>query len=149
MADDRRLLLQLADDGAVVVGHLSDCLVSEDLRMRLRLRHRLRMIRPPRLQCRIAGLFEKRCPTVPAAREQPETVNEHDRVQARCVCLLDLVGGCETCGNGHADFLPRKRCPALAPTWRHHSPNNGASVLTVPPIRRSRGSKLEFRPCCS
>ena len=91
VSDDRRLLVERPDHGGVVIGHLTDRLVGEHLGMGLGLLDGLRVVGPARGQRGEAGVGEDPCPTVPAAREQPQAVNEDDRRLARCVRLVDLT----------------------------------------------------------
>ena len=73
-----------------VVGDLLEALPGEGLRLRPGLIDRHRVVRPVRRQRRIAGLLEEVRPGGPAARQQPETVDEDDRGVARGVGRLDL-----------------------------------------------------------
>ena len=81
--DHRRLLVQRLDDRRVVVGHLSDRLVGEDFGVCLGLLDGLRVVGPPGSQRGVAGVGEDGGPPVPAARKQPEAVDEDDRRLAR------------------------------------------------------------------
>ena len=82
---------QLRDHAGEVVGNLANRLVREHLRVRLRLLDRLRVVRPARRERGVAGLLEQRGPPIPAAREQPQAVDEHDRCLAGAVGLVDLL----------------------------------------------------------
>jgi len=90
VADHRRLLIEPSDDPLEVVGDLADALVGEDLRVRLRLLDGLRIIGPARRDGDEAGLLEQRGPAVPAARQEPQPVDEDDRNASGTVRLLDL-----------------------------------------------------------
>ena len=86
MADQGRLLLEPGDDLGVVVGDLADGLVCEHLGVRVRLFDGVGVVRPAGADSHVAGLFAERRPAVPAARQQPEPVDEHDRRERRaCV----------------------------------------------------------------
>src|SRR5437899_10702457 len=93
MPDHGRLSLQLADNVGVMVGHLCNRLMGEDLRMRLRLLDRRRIIRPSRRQGRVAGLREDGGPAVPTAWQQPEAMDKYHGCASARVRLSDLVGG--------------------------------------------------------
>jgi hypothetical protein len=73
------LLLELADHVGRVVGNLLQRLVGEDVRVRPRLFNRFGIVRPVRRQRRVTRLLEEVCPVGPAARQQPEAVDEDDR----------------------------------------------------------------------
>ena len=84
-------LVELADHLGEVVGDLADGLVGEDLGVRVGLLDGLGIVGPAGRQRRVAGLLEDRGPAVPAARQQPQAVDEDDRLQARRVGALDLL----------------------------------------------------------
>jgi hypothetical protein len=90
--DEGRSRLQLADDGREVIGDLSHRLVGEDLGVLLRFVDRVGIVGPARRERGVAGLLEHDAPAVPTAGEQPEAVDEHDRVPPRLVRLVDLLG---------------------------------------------------------
>src|SRR6266702_3487957 len=91
MADDGGLRLELADGVDVVIGNLLDALVGEDLRVLLGLLNGVRVIGPARCESRVALLFEQLAPVVPAAGEEPEAMDEHDRLHSRVVGAVDLL----------------------------------------------------------
>src|SRR6266571_3262112 len=91
MADNGGLRLELADGVNVVIRDLLDALVGEDLRIFLGLLDGVRVIGPARRERRVALLFEKRAPVVPAAREEPQAVDEHDRLLPLRVGVVDFL----------------------------------------------------------
>jgi hypothetical protein len=91
--DHGRLLLEPADHLGEVVGHLADRLAGEHLGVRPRLSDGFGIIRPPRRQCREAGLLEDGGPALPAAGQQPEAVDEDDRRPVGRVGAFDLIRG--------------------------------------------------------
>jgi len=94
MTNNRWLSLQPANNLFEVIRHLADCLVSKNLRLRLRFIDRLRVVRPPWSQRGVASLFEDFRPAVSAARQQPEAVHEHDwrpACRVRSFYLLHFV----------------------------------------------------------
>ena len=93
MADHGRLLRQLADHAGEVVGDLADGLAGEDLGVRVRLLDGLGIVGPTRRQRREARLLEDGDPPVPAARQQPEPVDEDDGREAGGVRPIDLLCG--------------------------------------------------------
>jgi hypothetical protein len=90
VADHRRLSGQFPDDVFEVVGDLPHALVGEDLGVLVGLLDGFRIVRPPRRQRGVPRLFEHGAPAVPAAGEEPEAVDEHDRIASRCVRFVDL-----------------------------------------------------------
>jgi hypothetical protein len=58
VTDDGRLALEPAEHLLEVVGDVADALVREDLRMGLRLRDRVRIVRPARRHRRVPGFLE-------------------------------------------------------------------------------------------
>src|SRR5579859_3788271 len=98
MPDDGGLRLQLADSVDVMVGDLLDFLVRKDLRITFRLFDGLRVVGPAWRERGEAILLEQRSPAVPAAREEPEAVNEDDRLPPRVVRPIErfLLVGRET-----------------------------------------------------
>src|SRR5256885_6241204 len=65
----------------LVISHAVFCLKkNKDLRVVLGLLNGVRVIGPARGERRVALLFEQLAPVVPAAREEPEAVHEHDRL---------------------------------------------------------------------
>src|SRR5713101_2262744 len=105
MPNDGRLVLQLADHLCVVIGDLSNRLVGENLGMSIRLFDGVWVIGPPRLDRRVAGLVENRGPSVPAAGQQPEAVDEDHGSLASRVCILDLSCDVAINRNGHRCLL--------------------------------------------
>jgi hypothetical protein len=85
-----RFLLQGVDDLGCVIGDLLQCLLGNDLRFRAGHFNRFRIVGPVRRQRRVAGLLEEVGPVVPAARQQPQAVDEDDRRVTRGVGRLDL-----------------------------------------------------------
>ena len=90
MADHDRLAVELADHLGVVVGHLADRLVREDLRVCVRLLDGVGIVGPAGQQRCVPRLLEHLGPALPAARQQPETVDEDDRGAAGRVAVGDL-----------------------------------------------------------
>ena len=136
--DDGRLLLEPADDRVEVVGDLADGLVREDLGVGVGLLHRVGVVRPARRQRGVAGLLEQRRPAVPAARQEPEAVDEDDRRQTGPVGAVDLLvvvlGDGRGClGAGHRGPPPRRGGPAdPTPTgraWPRRAGPPGANVV--------------------
>src|SRR5439155_15956005 len=103
-------------------------LVGEDLRVLPRLRDCLRIIGPTRRERRVASLVKGRAPAVPAARQQPQTVDEDDRRASRGIrrvnllcfmpgdcchdgfsLILVLAGRRSSSGNGRGTYLPSNR----------------------------------------
>ena len=74
-----------------MVRHLPYGLVGKDLGVRVCFLDGVRIVRPAWLDRRVAGLLEHVCPTVPAARQKPETMDKDDRRAARAVCALNLL----------------------------------------------------------
>nr|WP_324606162.1 hypothetical protein [Streptomyces griseus] len=96
MADDRRLVVQPADDGFEVVGDLADRLAGEHVRVFGGLLDRLGVVRPAGGQGYTAVVLEQLRPAIPAAGQQPQTVDEGHRLAAglvRVLALLQLVFG--------------------------------------------------------
>src|SRR4051812_39496938 len=91
MAHHRRLLLEPLDHLDGVVGDLLEGLLGEDVRVRARLLDRLGVVGPIGGQCRVSLLLEVLDPVVPAARQQPEPVDEHNRRPVTRARLLDLL----------------------------------------------------------
>jgi len=84
------LLVQGIDDLRGVIGDLLQRLLGEEGRVRPGLFNRFRIVRPVRRQRRVAGLLEEVRPVGPAARQQPEAVDEDDWSFARGIGRLDL-----------------------------------------------------------
>ncbi len=80
MADEGRLLLELADGVGVVIGGLLDALVCKDLRVVMGLCYCLWIIGPAGGEGHIALLFEEGTPVVPTGCEEPEAVDEDDQL---------------------------------------------------------------------
>jgi hypothetical protein len=91
VADDRRLLVEFADHLGVVVGDLADRLAGEHLGVLVRFGDRLRVVRPAGGERRVAGRVEHLGPAVPAARQQPQAVDEHDGRAPGRVDAVDVV----------------------------------------------------------
>ena len=91
MADDGWLLVELLDHAVEMVGDVLDRLAREHARVRLCLRDGLGIVWPARSERRVAGLLEERLPAVPAARQQPQSVDENDRRAPRRVGVVDLL----------------------------------------------------------
>jgi hypothetical protein len=79
-----------ADDVGGVIGDLLQGLLGQDVRVRPGLFDRFRIIWPVRRQRRVAGLREQVRPVGPAARQQPQAVDEDDGGVARGVGRLDF-----------------------------------------------------------
>jgi hypothetical protein len=90
--DERGLLAQLPDQLGDVVDDLAHRLVGEGIGVRPSLLDGLGVIRPRRSQRRVPGLLEQPRPAVPAARQEPEPVDEDDRGMSGGLCLVDLPG---------------------------------------------------------
>ena len=113
--NDNWLLVQGIDDLSGVVGDLLQGLLGEDVRVRTGLFNRCRIVWPVGRQRRVTGLLEEVRPVGPAARQQPEAMDEDDRSGAGGVCRLDLPA--LPLGDGRdADFLSIavKGLPTLA-----------------------------------
>ena len=96
------------DDLGGVIGDLLQGLLGEDVRVRTGLFNRCRIVWPVRRQRRVAGLLEEVRPVVPAARQQPEAVDEDDRRRRRRIRALDLLElplGDRRRGNGRAHLV--------------------------------------------
>ena len=91
MADHGRLAVELADDGLGVVSDLAERLAGEHLGVLVRLLDGVGVVGPVRGHGGVAGLLENCPPPVPAAGEQPQTVDEHHRGKPGSVCPVDLV----------------------------------------------------------
>ena len=105
MADHDRLAVELADHLGVVVGHLADRLVREDLRVCVRLLDGVGIVGPAGQQWCVPRLLEHLGPALPAARQQPETVDEDDRGAAGRVAVGDLRFADEGLDRGHTNLL--------------------------------------------
>jgi len=75
----RWFLVQGIDDLGGVIGDLIQGLPGEDARVRPGLFNRFRIVWPVRRQRRVTGLLEEVRPVGPAARQQPQAVDEDDR----------------------------------------------------------------------
>src|SRR5262245_2131815 len=116
------LLLELADHVGRVVGNLLQRLLGEHVRVRPRPFNRFRIVWPVRRQRRVTGLLEQVRPVGPAARQQPQAVDEDDRSGAGGVCRLDLPALPLRNGphaellsiavEGHPTLANRRRTPA-------------------------------------
>src|SRR5437588_8927785 len=91
MADDGGLPLELMDGVDIVVRHLLDALVGKDLRVLFCLLNGVRVIGPARRESRVALLLEQPTPALPTAGEEPEAVDEHDRLLPLRVGAVDLL----------------------------------------------------------
>ena len=83
-------LLQPPDHLCGVIGDLLQGLLGEDLRLRAGHFNRLGIVGPVRGHRGIARVLEQVGPAIPAARQQPEPVDEYDRRPPARVRLLDL-----------------------------------------------------------
>jgi hypothetical protein len=81
----RRFLVQGVDDLCRAIGDLLQGLLGEDVRVRPGFFNRFRIVWPVRRQRRVAGLLDEVHPVGPAARQQPEAVDEDDRGVAGAV----------------------------------------------------------------
>src|SRR5256885_13756672 len=97
MSDDGRLLLQSANDRLEVVGDLTNGLVREQFRIRICFGDGLGIVRPARRKRRESCLLEHRRPSIPTARQEPETVDEHDGLESGLVRAVELL--CFVIGN--------------------------------------------------
>src|SRR5262245_46536493 len=79
MADDHGLPIQAADDRFLVVGDFGDPLARKHLGVLPGLGDGLWIVGPARRDGNVTGFLEERHPAVPARRQQPEAMNEHDR----------------------------------------------------------------------
>ena len=77
---DRWAVLEPAHDAGDVIRNLPDGFAGENLGMRSRLGDGRRVVWPARRDCVEARFFEQRRPPLPAAREQPQAVNEYHRL---------------------------------------------------------------------
>src|SRR2546423_4742969 len=117
MSDDGRLPLQSTNDSLEVVGDLTIGLLREQLRIRICFGDGLGMVRPARRKRRESCVLEHRRPSIATARQQPESVDEHDGLESGLVRAVELLcfvigncwcaygGGLGPCG-GHA-FPPQ------------------------------------------
>src|SRR6266446_2844339 len=114
MTDDGWLAPELANDLFEMIGDLVDRFAGEGLGMGTRIGDGLRIIRPAGSDGRVASLFKHGSPSVPAAGQEPHTMDEGDRDSPRCVGRSDLLRLvlCDTC---HGELLP---APAAASTNR-------------------------------
>src|SRR5438067_967869 len=103
MTDDCRFFLYAVENDLEVIRDLSDGFVRECFGTRLRLGDGFRIVRPTRRECDVSCLLEQRRPTIPAARQQPESMYEHDGLESslvRSIDLLSLVIGNRWCAGG-------------------------------------------------
>ena len=132
MAHHRRLPGQLSDHLGGVIGDLRDRLAGEDLGVRPRLLDGLGIVGPHGRHGGVPGLLEDGSPTVPAARQQPEPVDEHDRCPPTRVRLLDLL--CFPVGHrGHAQLLPGRRVTASCGLGQYVAPWRSTSRTSAAP----------------
>ena len=110
---DGWLPVQGIDDLGGVIGDLLQGLLGENVGVRPGLLNRFRIARPVRRQRRVAGLLEKVRPVGPAARQQPEAMDEDDRRVVRGVGRLDLP--VLPLGNRRHDEIPSGRVKATRP----------------------------------
>jgi len=89
--DQGRLLLEGADHVAEVIGDLPDTLAGEHLGVPVRVLDRVGIIGPAGREGGIARLLEHRPPAIPAAWQQPQPVDEHNRGELRGIGMLDLL----------------------------------------------------------
>src|SRR4051795_9623775 len=112
-------LVELADDLGGVVGKLLQSLPCEDLGVGAAFLDRFWIVRPGGRYTRVAVLLEQTDPVVPAARQQPEPVDEDDRSLAARVGLSDLAL-LALCDLGHR--------AAPSPGWRAAPPDESTPV---------------------
>ena len=102
-------LVELADHLGGMVGNLLQGLLREGLGVGAGFLDRFRVVRPGGRHTRVAVLLEQTDPVVPAARQQPEPMDEDDRRLAARVGLIDLAllalgdlghGGAPSLGDG-------------------------------------------------
>jgi hypothetical protein len=86
----RRFLAQGIDDHGGVISDLLQGLLGQDARVRPGLFNRFGIVWPVRRQRRVTGLLEKVRPVGPAARQQPQAMDEDYRDVARSVGRPDL-----------------------------------------------------------
>ena len=105
-------LVELADHLGGVVGNLLQGLPCEDLGVGAGFLDGFRIVRPGGRYTRVAVLLEQTDPVVPAARQQPEPMDEHDRRLAARVGLIDLaLLALGDLGHGGASFPGRRVAP--------------------------------------
>jgi hypothetical protein len=103
-------LVELADHLGGVVANLLQGLPCEDLGVGAGFLDRFRVVRPRGRYTRVAVLLEQTDPVVPAARQQPEPMDEDDRRLAARVGLIDLaLLALGDLGHGRAPSLGRQQ----------------------------------------
>src|SRR3954462_10320752 len=119
MAHHGGLLVELVDHLGGVVGNLLQRLLREDVGVGAGFLDRFRVIRPGGRYTRVAVLLKQTDPVVPAARQQPEPMDEDDRRLGTRVGLRDLalLALC--------DLVPRA---APSPGWRAARPDESTPV---------------------
>jgi len=90
MADDRGRLVKFLDHASHMVGNLADRFSREHLRVLGRFLHSLRIVGPARRERYKSCFLKQRGPAIPAAWEQPQSVNEDDRPPAARVSTVHL-----------------------------------------------------------
>ena len=90
MPDQRRLLVERRHCRREVVGDGTDLLVGEHLGVFERLLDGLGIVGPVERHRRIPGLVEDGPPVGPAVGEEPEAVDEHDRLLPGRIRRVDL-----------------------------------------------------------
>src|SRR5438034_7046532 len=85
------LLVELVDHLGSLVGNLLQGLLREHVGVGAGFLYRFRVVRPGGRYTRVAVLLEQTDPVVPAARQQPEPMDEDDRRLAARVGLIDLA----------------------------------------------------------
>src|SRR5258706_14837827 len=103
MADNGWLRLEFADSVNIVIRHLPDPLVGKDLRVVLCLLNGFRVIGLTWRNRGVALPLEKLAPGVPTAREEPQAMYEHYRLQPGAVGTIDVLL-----------FMGRKGCRRLS-----------------------------------
>jgi len=90
MANDRWPLLEVRNDASHVIGDLAYALSRKHLRVLGRFLHSLRIVGPARRERYKSCFLKQRGPAIPAAWEQPQSVNEDDRPPAARVSTVHL-----------------------------------------------------------
>jgi hypothetical protein len=112
--------LSLPDHVAEVISNLPDTFVGEDLRVLVGVLDGVGIIGPARGEGGVARLLEHRPPAIPAGRQQPQPVDEHDRSELRSIGFLDLL--CFIIGDVRHDLS----CPLGSKAVGSASPGSAA-----------------------